>query len=221
MGYLAQVNKSFGENLYNVKRRRLIYMLTDAQRQEQIKVKLKELQELEEHGDPRGDLFEDEVQDANAQVQSQPPQQKLYDADQLIVAMWSETITNILIDCPMSEYKQLRLSSMRNRLLYEMDMVELIPMPPQPQKEEVPDQTPASEEPPHSANESPSRDTSGDKDLDIISQKLKDINGTGGLMAPEEPEPEQSALQKLMGGFGKKKPIERSVAEGHQPTSMG
>ncbi len=217
-------------------------MQTDAQKQELIKVKLKELEALESSmsGNQQTapnqpiNLYEEDGAEQIPETQQQPmmeqSQQKFYDADQLAVAMWSETINNILIDCPMSQFKMERLIYMRNRLLYEMNLEELIPMPPQQHVDQPPsdDNQNYQESGENLLNDDlvepvMKRDMSGDKDLDIISQKLKDIDQKGGLLNPEEPEPEQSGLERLLGGFGKgkKKPAERSVADEHQPMSMG
>lgn len=209
-------------------------MQNDARKQELIKAKLKELEALEATLDPRN-LYEEDP-DEPIEQQPQEPQEKFYDADQLIVAMWCETINSILQEVPMSRYKQIRLVSVRNRLLYEMDLQELIPPPEMVQPTAVvqePEQQQEQQEQPQQAQQQPSeipdvadpnyRDPTGDKDLEIISKKLKDIDSKEGLLEPKpEPEPEATGIKKLLGGFGsKKKPAERNVSDEHQPMSMG
>jgi hypothetical protein len=199
-------------------------MQNNAQKQEILREKLKELEQMQAEADQRQDLFEENEQDRQDLEQ---PQEKLYDIDQVMILMWNETITGILQDCPMSEYQQIRLMAMKNRLLHEMDLDEFIPRIVEP--EQVSEKPAASDEQGVvqsdivDVTEPQYRDTHGDKDLEIISQKLKDIDKKGGLLDPEVPEPEPTGLKKLLGGFGsgKKKVVERTVSDEHQPTSMG
>jgi hypothetical protein len=140
--------------------------------------------------------------------------------------MWSETITSIVMEVPMSEFKQSRLLMFRDKLLHEMDLTELVPSSP-PVQEPIPEPEPA---PVIRNNEieqamdslvNPKFSTAN-RDLETISQKLKDIDSIDGLMQPEQEPEEPSGLQKLLGGLGgKRKIVERTVDEKHQPSSMG
>ena len=200
----------------------------EAQRQELIKAKLRELAALEAEmpkEQPLPDIYEPtepQVQQAQYQEQPEAPQQKYYDVEQVLVAMWAETVTATLVETPMSDFKRSRLMMVRDKLLYEMDLSEFVP------QQNVPE--PAQEPMPQSHDEEigqvvddivEPKFSEANRDLDTISQKMKDIDSKEGLMAPEEIEEEPTGLKKLLGMGGKKKVIERSVDEKHQPSSMG
>jgi len=198
-------------------------MQTEAQRQAQINIKLKELAELEKQVSDT-DLYE---QNIPQQQESNQPQQKYYDIEQLLVAMWSETLTSTVLEVPMSEFKKSRLLMIRDKLLYEMDLTELVPS--EPVREPEPE--PEMESIPVNHNEEMDRSIDSlvnpkfsvaNRDLDTISQKMKDIDSIDGLMQPEQEPEEPSGLQRLLGGLGgKRKIVERAVDEKHQPSSMG
>lgn len=204
-------------------------MQNEAQKQELIKAKLRELAELEAQMPkdqvPMNLYEQDETEPQQAQYQEQPqqPDQKYYDVEQVLVAMWAETVTATLVETPMSDFKRSRLMMVRDKLLYEMDLSEFVPQTAQPQSEQP-------EQPPQSHEDEigqvvddivEPKFSEANRELDTISQKMVDIDSKDGLMAPEVEEEEPSGLAKLLGMGGKKKPIERVVDEKHQPSSMG
>lgn len=202
-------------------------MQNEAQKQELIKAKLRELAELEAQmpKQPQMDFYEEKGNPEPQPEQSEQPQQKYYDIEQLLVAMWSETVTDIILETPMSDFKRSRLMMVRDKLLYEMDLTELIPQSGQqqePGQEPMPQQSHDDEIGQVVDDIVEPKFGEANRDLDTISQKLKDIDSKDGLMQPDAEEEEPSGLKKLLGmGGGKKKPVDRAVDEKHQPSSMG
>jgi len=214
-------------------------MQNDARRQELIKAKMQELKELAEEpiieSDPR-DLYEEDEPFVEQEPPSQP-QEKVYDLDQVVVLMWCETVNSILQEVPMSEYKAIRLASVRNKLLYEMDLSEFIPRPQQqPQEPAEPEQTAVIQKP-HvpdiiDLGDDPAEPkfNNNESSLDLISQKLRDIESKKEtaqqpVVQPQQVEAEQSGIQKLIGnitGANKKKVDSKDVIDyTSKPMSMG
>jgi hypothetical protein len=209
-------------------------MSNESQRQDMIKAKLRELAELEaqmpQQAEPQQppqkmNFYEQEepaqIQQAQYQEQSDQPQQKYYDIEQVLVAMWSETVTSIALEVPMSDFKRSRMLMIRDKLLLEMDLSEFVPQEPPQEQEPVQHQQTRDEEIGQVVDDIVEpKFNEANRDLDTISQKMKDIDSKDGLMQPEVEEEEPSGFKKLL-GMGKKKQIERTVDEKHQPSSMG
>jgi hypothetical protein len=202
--------------------------INDAQKQELIKAKLRELAALEAElpKEQPMNLYEAEepeqpqVQQAQYQEQ-QEPQQKYYDIEQMLVVMWAETVTATILEVPMSEFKRSRLMMVRDKLLYEMDLSEFVSKTEEPSQPESAPQSHEDEINDVVDNMVDPKFSETNRDLDTISQKMKDIDSKEGLMQPEVEEEEPTGLKKLLGMGGKKKIIERSVDEKHQSSSMG
>jgi hypothetical protein len=163
-----------------------------------------------------------------------PERQKLYDLEQMHAIGVAESLTSILDTVPqLTQLQRIRILQARNWLLLDEGLANFIPQQPQqPQEQPAPRYPMESSEEIKKAFEEEMDRKNGvnpnfiehedDKaDLDAISQKMSDINSPEGLMKKPEPEPEESALKKLMPHFGKKQPPERKLDEKHQSESMG
>jgi hypothetical protein len=183
------------------------------------------------------ELLEDKTVDSEETYPNEPEipfeKQKRFDLDQMEAYALATALTDILDTVSLTPYQKTRILQARNWFMLDEGLVDFIPRPPQPQQPVTPPvQRPTpqqvqqfEEEIDRNMDVNPRLEYPGqgnDKaDLDAISKKMSDINSKEGLMAKQEPEPEQTGIKKLLGGLGKKQVPERKIDEKHQTESMG
>jgi hypothetical protein len=154
------------------------------------------------------------------------PREKYYTPDQLQIALCGEALTTLATTLPDSLIRY-RVVQARNMLYYLGEMSEFIPRPAAPAPQPAPTVEKAPAEPDEflldedrlvDAKDAFSPDTN--KELDIISAKLKDMDEQT-IMKKQEPVKKEAGIRGLIQKLSMKKPAEAEVSAEHQTISLG